>query len=90
MGDAGTLLAILAAAVVGMAMLSLAALKGWDGWLELRRLELTQQCGGQPPTPAAARLELADLKERVKRLEAIANGADLDEAPEGDARRRRG
>jgi len=76
MGDPGTLVAILAAAVVGLAMLSLAALKGWDGWLELRRIELGQRGGGAPPSPAAARLELADLRERVKRLEAIANGAE--------------
>ena len=33
MSDAGALVAILAAVVVALAMLSLAALKGWDGWL---------------------------------------------------------
>jgi hypothetical protein len=75
MGDAGTMVAVLAAAVVALAMLSLAALRGWDGWLELRRLELTQGRRGDPPSPAAARLELADLKDRVRRLEAIAEGA---------------
>ena len=69
------MVAVLAAAVVALAMLSLAALKGWDGWLELRRMELSQGRRGEPPSPAAARLELADLRERVKRLEAIANGA---------------
>jgi len=76
MGDTGTLVAILAAAVVALAMLSLAALKGWDGWLQLRRLELTHAQEKQPPTPAQARIELADLKERVRRLEAIANGEE--------------
>jgi hypothetical protein len=76
MGDPGTLLAMLAAAVVALAMLSLAALKGWNGWLQLRRLELAQSQGARPPTPAAARIELADLKERVRRLEAIANGVE--------------
>ena len=80
MNDPGTLVAILAAAVVALAMVSLAALKGWDGWLELRRLELSQRKSGEPTTPAAARLELADLKDRIKRLEAIANG-DEDAAP---------
>jgi hypothetical protein len=69
------MVAILAAAVVALAMLSLAVLKGWDGWLELRRMELTQGKSSEI-TPAAARLELADLKDRVRRLEAIANGAD--------------
>ena len=76
MSDPGTLVAILAAAVVALAMISLAALKGWDGWLELRRLELTQGKEREPTTPAAARLELADLKDRIKRLEAIANGEE--------------
>lgn len=81
MSDPGTLVAILAAAVVALAMVSLAALKGWDGWLELRRLELTQGKGAEPKSPAAARLELADLKDRVRRLEAIANG-DEDAPPQ--------
>ena len=76
MSDAGALVAILAAVVVALAMLSLAALKGWDGWLELRRLELGQKDRDGNMTPAAARLELADLKDRVKRLEAIANGVE--------------
>lgn len=77
MSDAETLLAILAALVVALAMMSLAALKGWDGWLQLRRLELSQRRDGVRPAPstaAGARIELADLRERVKRLEAIANG----------------
>jgi hypothetical protein len=76
MSDPETLLALLAAAVVALAMLSLAALKGWDGWLQLRRLELSQSGERRIPTPAAARIELADLRERVKRLEAIANGVE--------------
>ena len=81
MNDPGTLVAILAAAVVALAMISLAALKGWDGWLELRRLELMQSRRDEPKSPATARLELADLKDRVRRLEAIANG-DEDAPPE--------
>ena len=76
MSDAGALVAILAAVVVALAMLSLAALKGWDGWLQLRRMELSQKNRDANLTPAAARLELADLKDRVKRLEAIANGVE--------------
>ena len=51
----------------------LAMLKGWHGWLELKRLEL----GGKGRAPAADRIELADLKERVRKLEAIAACVDL-------------
>ena len=75
MSDPQTLVTVLAAAVVALAMLSLAALRGWDGWLELRRLEVTQARGGNPG-PATARIELADLKDRVRRLEAIATGVE--------------
>ena len=75
MGDAGVLVTVLAAVVVALAMLSLVALKGWAGWLELRRLELTQSGRTARPSSAAP-LEIADLRDRVRRLEAIANGAD--------------
>jgi hypothetical protein len=76
MDDPGILLALLAAAVVALAMLSLAALKGWDGWLDLRRQEISNGRGAMPASPVATRLELAHLKERVRRLEAIATGGD--------------
>lgn len=75
MGDPGTLTALFAGIVIALAMVSLALLKGFDGWLELRRMEIRQhQRALEPATPAAARLELADLKDRIRRLEAIANG----------------
>jgi hypothetical protein len=76
MRDPATLVAVLAAAVVALAMLSLAALKGWDGWLQLRRHELDRSAQRRTPPAGAAGAELAELKERVRRLEAIANGAE--------------
>ena len=63
----------LAAFVVGAGT----ALRAWSGWLELKRLELSGRPAGGPATPAGARSELADLKERVRKLEAIAIGVDL-------------
>lgn len=86
MGDPATLVAILAAAVVALAMISLAALKGWAGWLELRRLEVTHKSPEARPTPSAARIELAELRDRVRRLEAIANGADDANGADGAGR----
>jgi hypothetical protein len=59
-----------------IALLSLAGLKAWRDWLDLRRLELGRERIARP-SPARARLDLADLKDRVRRLEAIANGAEL-------------
>lgn len=59
------------------AILAIAALKGWNGWLDLKHAELARQGGDSNPPTAAARIEVADLKERIRKLEAIAAGVDL-------------
>ena len=57
---------------------SYAGLKGWQGWLDYKRLELAAHVGGDASLPpAGGRIEIADLKERVRKLEAIAAGIDL-------------
>jgi hypothetical protein len=61
----------------GMTAASMAALKGWQGWLELRRFELTHAAGERTMPPAGNRIEMADLRERVRKLEAIAAGIDI-------------
>jgi len=77
MAEGGDIILILAVVLAGVALLSLALLKGWEGWLQLRRLELDQGRVSRPRRLAAGqRLELIDLKDRVKRLEAIANGVE--------------
>lgn len=62
----------------GLAITAAAGLHGWNGWLDLKRAEL-ERGGGQsaPASPAATRIEVADMKERIRRLEAIAAGVDL-------------
>ncbi len=72
-------LTISGAGLLGLVILAWAALSGWRGWLELERMKLDRvrpdaTSGGASP---AARIELADLKERVRKLEAIAAGVDL-------------
>jgi len=66
-------------AVAGLAAFLLmvgALLRGWSDWLALKRAELDAQ-DQAPVSPApAARIELADLKARVRKLEAIANGVE--------------
>jgi hypothetical protein len=61
----------------GLTAASVAALKGWQGWLELKRFELTHLTAEKGLPPAGNRIESADLRERVRKLEAIAAGIDL-------------
>jgi hypothetical protein len=69
---------LLAATVLaGLATAIWAALKGWQGWLELKRFELTHGAADHKLPPATGRIEIADLRERVRKLEAIAAGIDL-------------
>jgi hypothetical protein len=66
------------AATIALALASAAALRGWRGWLDLKRLELARApVRDASPPSSAKRIELADLKERVRKLEAIASGVDL-------------
>lgn len=64
------------ASVLAASLASAAFLKAWRGWLELKRLELAGTRPGEFGLPTG-RIELADLRERVRKLEAIANGTDI-------------
>ena len=66
-----------ASVIAGLGGASIAALKAWNGWLELKKLELAHVAGDRGLPPATGRIEMADLKERVRKLEAIAAGIDL-------------
>ena len=71
-------MAVLAASVIlGLTGASLIGLKAWSGWLELKRMELSQMAGDRGLPPASGRIEVADLRERVRKLEAIAAGIDI-------------
>ena len=67
--------------LIGLALVAAALLRGWQGWLELKRQELGQAGGRRTGDEGAglgtARIELADLKERIRKLEAIASGVEL-------------
>ncbi|MET0268825.1 MAG: hypothetical protein ABW173_00225 [Sphingomonas sp.] len=65
------------AALAGLIVVAAAVLRGWSGWLALRHAELDRRYAAAAPPSPAARIELADLRERVRRLEAIAAGVDL-------------
>jgi hypothetical protein len=67
--------------LAGMAMVCAVVLRGWRGWLDLRRLELASRM--EEPrhddydSNPALRIELSAMKERLRKLEAIARGVDL-------------
>jgi hypothetical protein len=72
------LIATMAASVLSASGIAAwAGLKGWHGWLELKRLELASGRAEANMPPTGGRIELADLKERVRKLEAIAAGIDM-------------
>jgi hypothetical protein len=78
MSDPSALLAFSSAGLAALGLASVAGLKGWHGWLALKRLELAGRARGDRLSPSpAARIELADLRERVRKLEAIASGVEL-------------
>jgi hypothetical protein len=65
--------------LASIGLIALTSLRGWREWIELKRAELeTAQHGRDVASPTAvSRIEVADLKERVKKLEAIAAGIDI-------------
>ena len=81
------LLLMAASAVLGVAIITMASLRGWQGWLTLKTRELEvlttghrseiEGGAGTGPIGMGARIEIADLKERIRKLEAIAAGVDL-------------
>lgn len=79
MNDPTLYLTLAVAGLAGLAMLSIAGLTGWRGWLQLKQHELDHRGPThEPPVPSASqRIEIADLKERIRKLEAIAAGVDL-------------
>ena len=66
-----------ASIIVALAGASWAGLKAWNGWLELKRFELSHDAADRKLPPATGRIEIADLRERVRKLEAIAAGIDI-------------
>jgi hypothetical protein len=73
-------LLISACALLGLVIVAAAMLRGWQGWLTLKTRELEQHARPEIEGGAGngmARIEIADLKERIRKLEAIAAGVDL-------------
>ncbi len=75
-----------ATAMIALTMICLAGLRGWSQWIALKRHEMDMPVasghqadsdGAANFASAASRIDIADLRERVRKLEAIAAGVDL-------------
>ena len=77
MMDPVTIAVLSVSIILGLTGAALAGLKAWNGWLELKRFELTHDAADRHLPAASGRIEMADLKERIRKLEAIAAGIDF-------------
>lgn len=77
MSEPSTTIILASFGLIGLAIAALAMLKGWQGWLEVRRLELAGVRRERGSGEAADLIEMADLRERVRKLESIAAVIDL-------------
>lgn len=77
MDNANLYLIMAATALAAIALLASVSLKGFKAWLELKRAELEASRRESVPPNTGNRIEIADLKERIRKLEAIAAGVDL-------------
>ncbi len=78
MTDPLTYLSLSATALLALSLLSVTGLKGFNAWIALKRAELEARGLREDAPPSAGnRIEIADLKERLRKLEAIAAGVDL-------------
>jgi hypothetical protein len=75
--DPITIATLSASIIVGLSAAGWAGLKAWNGWLDLKRLELNHGFADHGIPPAGGRIEMADLRERVRKLEAIAAGIEI-------------
>ena len=78
MTDVSTLIYAITA-FAGLTLASLVGLAAFGKWIDLKRAEIdVLRSHKEDGTPAiASRIELADLRERLRKLEAIAAGVDL-------------
>ena len=74
-------LVLTAGSLIALVVVAAALLRAWQGWLDFKHQELDRAhprtAGEEGSGLGTARIELADLKERIRKLEAIASGVEL-------------
>ena len=68
MADPALLLVMFAAGTVAVAIASATAFRAWRDWLDFKQLEIGRRRPGGTPA------EISDLRQRIRRLESIADG----------------
>ena len=75
-----SLVVLSSSGLIALAMVAGVAAWSWKGWLQLQlhrdHREPHSSAGGDLPA-IGARIDLADMKERIRKLEAIAAGVEL-------------
>lgn len=61
--------------VLGLTIVALIALRAFRTWIEFKQFEVANSNSASPST--AQRIDVADLKERIRKLEAIASGVEF-------------
>jgi hypothetical protein len=77
MTDTLTMVTLASFGLVGLSIATFAGLRGWQGWLDVKRLELAGTVRSERRSPAGDMIEMADLRERVRKLESLASCIDL-------------
>ena len=75
MTDPTSIIAIGGSVLATVALIAYASLRAFAGWIEFKRSELDCQVETDL-APTGGLIEIADLRERVRKLEAIAAGID--------------
>jgi hypothetical protein len=69
-------------ALAAISVIAMTSLRAFTGWIDLKRAELgtfrdSGAIAGARLPGASARIDIADLKERIRKLEAIAAGVEF-------------
>ena len=72
-----SLVILSSASLAGLGLLAGFGAWAWSGWLRLRSQEMDFLRNGDALPAIGQRIDLADLKERIRKLEAIAAGVDF-------------
>lgn len=77
--DANFYIAFASVSLFALLVTAYTVVRMWNQWIDLKRSELNnyQEDNRHNEPSTMSRIEVADLKERVRKLEAIAAGIDI-------------